>query len=205
MIRNVVFDMGGVLLDYQPMKTCLRLADSPQDAEMIRRALFLAPEWEQKLDRGLIAEEEMLAVCQSRLPARAQREAAARIFADYHNDTLTPKPGMEWVVEDLYRQGFRVYLLSNTNIRVHRFLHKLPGVYVFDGFLFSYQEKLLKPDPRIYQRLLEKFSLRAGECLFVDDMQPNVEVAVAVGLQGYCFKDGDVERFKGFLAKLSSA
>jgi len=204
MIRNLVFDIGGVLLDYQPIKTCLRLADSPEDAQEIYRTLFQTPEWAQKLDQGLITEDEMLALCQSRLATQRQKEAAARIFQEYHDDALTPMPGMESIVKSLHRRGFRIYLLSNTGIRIHRVLHKLPGIKVIDGFLFSYQEKLMKPDLHIYSRLLEKFSLQAKECLFVDDIQTNVDGAIAAGLQGYCFQDGDVERLQAFLGKLLS-
>ena len=204
MIRNVIFDMGDVLMDYRPMNTCLRLADSPEDAQIICRALFQAPEWAQKLDRGLIAEEEMLALCLSRLATLAQKEAAARVFAEYHLDTLNPMPGMEPLLEATRKRGFRLYLLSNVGTRVHRFLHKVPGVNSFDGFLFSYQVKQIKPGPDIYRCFLEKFSLRARECLFVDDVQANVDGAVNLGLQGYCFEGGDVERLKEFLAKLPS-
>lgn len=202
MIRNIVFDMGGVLVSYNPMITCLRLADSPEDAQAICDALFGAPEWEQQLDGGLISEEAMLALAQQRLSTPAQKEAAAAIFAEYHTDAMATIPGMEDIIQALHSRGFRIYLLSNAGVRIETFWHLLPRLDLFDGLLVSYREKLLKPDPRIYRRLLEKFSLEAEECLFVDDRPINTQGAEAVGLSAYCIADGDVPRLAAYLEAL---
>lgn len=193
MIRNIVFDMGDVLLNYQPRITCQRLAGSPQDAEIIYQTMFLAPEWEQKLDAGLFPEAEMLAVAQSRLSTQAQRDAAALIYAQYHLDSLTPKQGMDRVVEALHSRGFRLYVLSNAGARITAYQNRIPRADLFDGFLFSYEEKLIKPDVRLYQRLCQRFHLEPEECLFIDDRPANVDGARTAGMEAYCFDHGDVE------------
>ena len=202
MIRNIVFDMGGVLMDYQPLLPCRRHAANEEEAQAIHQAIFLAPEWETALDGGFCSEEDMLAVAQSRLDTPTQKETAARIYADYHTDALFPMPGMKAVVQRLYDRGFQIYLLSNAGSRIHQYLHRIPGIDLFTDVLISYQEKLLKPEPPIYHRFLDKCSLEAAECLFIDNLQRNIDGAVVVGMQGYCFADGDVARLMAFLEAL---
>lgn len=204
MIRNIVFDMGEVLLHYDPMKTCNRLASTPQEAQAVFRALFRAPEWEKEYDGGMISEEDMLRIAQSRLSSPARREAARHIFAEYHQDALSPFPGMEQVMLELRRRGFGLYLLSNTSERFHRFKHLIPQIEAMDGILLSCEEKLLKPDARIFWLLHSRFGLELSECLFVDDRLVNVEGAQAVGMEGYCFADGDVQRLAQMLRALAN-
>ncbi len=204
MIRNIVFDMGGVLLDYAPQRTCQRLAATPEDAQAILETLFRCPEWENQLDAGLIPEDEMLALVQSRLATQAQREAAALIFGDYPSDGCTPMPQMEALVQALHARGFHIFLLSNVGVRFYEYQHKIPGISLFDGRVLSCEEKVLKPKAAIYERLLQKYDLAAEECLFVDDRQQNTDGAQAVGMAGYCFQDGDVARLSAYLAALPS-
>ncbi len=202
MIRSIVFDMGGVLLSYDPLITCRRLASTPQDAQLIYETLFSAPEWENELDGGLFPEEEMLRIAQDRLATQAQKDLAARAYAQYHQDSLFPLPGMEAVVSLAHDKGFGLYLLTNAGARIYQYIQRLPGYPLFDGFLISSEEKLLKPSAAIYRRLCEKFSLIPEECLFVDDRQVNIDGAKAFGLEGYCFADGDVDRLAAFLKAL---
>ena len=69
----------------------------------------------------------------------------------------------------------------------------------FDGFLISAEEKLVKPDPAIFRRLCEKFGLLASECLFIDDLQENVDAAVRLGFHGYRFEG--TEKLRQFLTR----
>lgn len=204
MIRNIVFDMGDVLLHYDSMRTCLRFAPSKEDAEAVNEALFKAPEWEGKLDGCFISEGEMLGIAQSRLQKEAHRELAAQIFANYHEDAMFPVEGMDAVVQSLHDRGFRIYLLSNVGSRFGAYKHKIPRIDLFDGILTSGEEHLVKPDPAIFRRLLERFGLRAEECLFIDDREKNIVSANAVGMEGYLFADGDVARLTGRLGQLEA-
>lgn len=202
MIRNIVFDMGDVLLDYRPMTTCLRLAESPQEAELLWKVVFQIPQWEREYDRGTISEEDMLSQIQSGLPTQALKDRAASVFNTFHTDALTPHPGMEKVVRRVHQRGFSLYLLSNTALRFYLFQHLIPGLELFDGLLLSAEEKLLKPDPAIYARFFEKFSLKPQECFFIDDREANIQGAALAGMEGYCFADGDAQRLEAFLETL---
>ena len=78
-----------------------------------------------------------------------------------------------------------------------------PEVDSFDGILFSAEEKLLKPQKEIYERLFEKFNIKPEECYFIDDLQLNIDGAAACGMKGYCFADGNVEKLQKALDKLN--
>ena len=202
MIRNIVFDMGGVLLDYHPMTTCLRHAATAEDAQIIYDTLFMAPEWEEKLDGCYITEAEMLEIAQDRLSTPELKALCADIFEDYHMDALSPMKGMEEIIRSLHERGFRLFVLSNVGERIHQFKHKIPAYELFAGSLFSGEEKLLKPDPAIFHRLYEKFSLKPEECLFVDDRPVNTAAAESAGMAGYVLADADTAALKRFLEGL---
>ena len=169
---------------------------------MIYDALFMATEWEKKLDGCFITEAEMLEIAQSRLATAELKELCARIFEDYHTDALSPMEGMEEILRVLDKRGFRLFVLSNVGERIHQFKHKIPAYELFDGSLFSGEEKLLKPDPAIFHRLYEKFSLKPEECLFVDDRPINTAAGESAGMAGYVLADADTAALNDFLEKL---
>ena len=81
--------------------------------------------------------------------------------------------------------GTKLLLLSNTDPERFGFvLRTFPAIGLFDGYVLSYELKLLKPDPAIYLAAARKAGCAAGECVFIDDMEENVRAAVAVGLAG---------------------
>ena len=196
MIRNVVFDMGGVLLDYQPIKACRHFAPDEASARAICAALFDAPEW-KCLDHGTMTEDEALAVAQSRLP-QGLHAAAALVMAHWDDYAFEPTPGMAELIAKLKRGGRRVYLLSNAGLRLRSYQWRLPSVSLFDGLLVSAEERMVKPDAAIYRRLCERFGLAPEECFFIDDLIANVEGARNVGFSATVF-DGDVAKLRATL------
>ena len=128
---------------------------------------------------------------------------AAEVISDWWLDVLFPKNGMKKLLEDLLEKGFHLYVLSNCGYRFRDFEYKIPCIERFSGVLVSAEEKLLKPDRAVFQRLCEKFGLNMEECVFVDDLQKNVDGAISAGMQGYCFADGDVEKLNAFLSGLN--
>ena len=107
---------------------------------------------------------------------------------------------MKELLEGLLEKGLRLYVLSNCGYRFREFEYKIPCRDQFSGMLVSAEESLLKPDAKVFQRLCEKFQLQMDECVFVDDLQKNVDGAIAAGMQGYCFADGNVEKLKAYLS-----
>lgn len=205
MIRNIVFDMGKVLLEYDPYQACLRHARDIEKAKKLEWAIFDHPDWQGKIDSGLLYEDEYLLDVQDRLETQELKELAAEVLGDWWLDSLFPKSGMRQLIEALLEKGFRLYVLSNCGYRFRDFEYKIPCAERFSGMLVSAEEKMLKPDAVIFRRLCDKFSLQMDECLFVDDLQKNVDGAIAAGMQGYCFADGDVEKLRSYLEGLNGS
>ncbi|MGI6055269.1 MAG: HAD family hydrolase [Clostridium sp.] len=198
MIRNMVFDMGRVLLDYDPVGVCRHYTEDESAIGIIRRELFESEEW-RLLDLGAIGEEEALKRVFRRLPEESLKILARKSLEHWHEFNLTPKPGMGELVRELKERGLGIYLCSNASLRLRVFEWMIPGIECFDGTLVSAEERLVKPDPAIYQRLFEKFSLKPEECFFIDDLSANIAGAERCGMEGYCFFDGDVGRLRKIL------
>ena len=178
MIRNIVFDMGMAL--------------------RLKAAIFDSPDW-IKLDSGDLTEEGLAPLAQARLEDEAERALVPKLLSDWHLDTLYPLAGMEQLVADLHDRGYRLYILSNAGHRFRTYEYKLPHPEYLSGILVSAEERMIKPDPRIFLRLCDKFSLKPEECLFIDDSAANVQGAESTGMTGYCFADGDVARLRAYL------
>ena len=204
MIRNIVFDMGMVLMQWAPMNPCLRYAKDPEKARILCENIFLHPEWGPTIDGGLMSEEDYFEHCAKRMPTEELADMCRAMSKDWTLDSLYPTTGMQAVLEDLHRQGFKLYVLSNCGCHFHQFEYRLPGNALFTGKLISAEEKMIKPNREIYERLLEKFDLVADECIFVDDLQANINAAEAVGIHGYCFADGDVKKLHAHLSSLKA-
>lgn len=204
MIKNIVFDMGKVLVNYDAMQVCRHHIQDEQDRKEVCTAVFISPEWVM-LDMGVISEEQALRQMCARLPERLW-EAARLCMRDWDKYCMWPIQEMEPVVRALKNQGFGIYLCSNASNRLPQMYQQvIPAVECFDGILFSAPEKCMKPQREIYERLFARFGLRAEECFFIDDVQINIDGAKACGMDGYCFADGDVERLKAVLRERTGA
>jgi len=118
-------------------------------------------------------------------------------------DALYPMHRIDKVLEGLLARGYRLYVLSNCGHRFHDFEYKIPYLEQFSGIMVSAEEGVLKPSAEIFERLCERFDLKAEECVFVDDLQRNVDGARAVGMQGYCHADGNAEKLWKYLESLN--
>lgn len=193
-----VFDMGRVLLNFDPSLCIDPHLSDPADRETIARVAFASPEW-RMLDAGTITDEEALALWQSRLPERLRAPMAA-IFEDWHRH-MPEIPAMCDLVRDLHFAGYPVYLLSNVSLRFAKLKEYFPVFPLMQGYVASAEELVCKPDRRIYEILLERYGLCAENCLFVDDLPANIEGAKAVGMHGYVF-DGDADKLRRTLAEM---
>lgn len=198
MIKNIVFDMGKVLVGYDPMLVCRQFIEEKEDQITVCNALFSSAEW-ILLDMGLISEEEALKRINKRIPERLF-EKMSQCMNHWPDYCMWPIEGMGDVVRDLKEKGYGIYLCSNASMRLPQIYKKvIPGIGYFDGVIFSAAEKCIKPQRQIYEILFSRFNLDPTECFFVDDMQMNIDGAKECGMAGYCFEDGDIEKLKGVL------
>ncbi|MGL5435225.1 MAG: HAD family hydrolase [Lachnospiraceae bacterium] len=195
MIKNIVFDMGKVLVNYDAMYACEALVADPADREQVCTAVFISPEW-ILLDLGVISEERALKQMCDRLPERLHEEARA-CLEQWHLYCMRPRADMGELVRMLKGKGYGIYLLSNASNRLPAmYKDVIPAVECFDGVMFSAAEKCMKPQKEIYQRFFERFHVKPEESFFVDDLESNIEGAKDCGMDGYCFADGDIDKLR---------
>ncbi len=186
MIENIVFDMGQVLIYWQPKRLIAHLGLSPQDEDMLFQELFQSVEW-LMLDRGTISGEEAVERVCARLPEKLHYAVWEEVF-HWHERPLDGMEGMADLIRELKGKGYGIYLLSNASLSLRSYFHRIPGAECFDGLMVSSEEKLLKPQHEIYEAFLDRFSLKPETCFFVDDTPANVEGANCVGIHGTVFR-----------------
>ena len=197
MIKNILFDMGSVLVDFSPLRFTMEAKLSPEDAELIREELFRSIEWAQ-LDRGTLTDPELLAIMKPRFPERLWPTLEWMICR--WDEPPVMVPGMYALVEALSKAGYGLYLLSNAALRHDEYWPRYPVSRFFgDRLLISAHEGITKPDPRFYRLALERFALDPKECLFIDDVPVNAEGAVYCGIDAIVFKGA--ERLRRQLAE----
>ena len=185
MIRNIVFDMGGVMREYSPPKMLRQMGVPEEDVPALELGVFGSPEW-IALDRGGMGLNEAVQGMCAHLPKRLWSWAGL-ITSDWWKYPFEGIPGMADLAGELKRQGYDIYMFSNAAQSLHHYFRRIPGNQYFDGLFVSSDWGLLKPEPAIYRQFLEHFGLRAEECFFVDDSPANVDGARRVGMHAVQF------------------
>ena len=184
MIRNIVFDMGNVLVRFDPDLFLDRVGAAEADRPLIMREVFKSVEWAQ-MDRGNLTDEEAVQRMCRRLPERLHGTVEDLVL---HWDLpILEIEGSFDLVRELKELGYRIYLLSNASLRQHAYWPRVPASRYFDGTFISADVKVIKPQPEIFQLFLDSFRLDAAECVFIDDSNYNIEGALNSGMSGIVF------------------
>lgn len=197
MIRNIVFDIGNVLIDFCWKEHIRGKGFQGETAERIGKAMMQSPVWDE-LDRGVWTNEELLAGFIANDP---QLEEEIRVVFSDLSTIVKEKEGSSAWLRSLKARGYRVYYLSNYSRRVKaEAAAELSFLSEMDGGIMSCEVQTVKPAPAIYRLLFEKYGLRPEESVFLDDTRANVETARALGMQGILVRG--VENAKQELEKL---
>lgn len=189
MIRNIVFDMGNVLIYWRPEAFIERMGVPEEDRPQLLSEVFGRVEWFQ-LDGGLISFEDAAAAMRGRLPERLHAAVRELVF-DWWKRPLFPVEGMADLIREIKALGYGIYLLSNASVDLPKYFDRIPGSECFDGRIVSAEWKLLKPQPEIYRVLFREYGLNPEECFFVDDLKANIEAAALMGMSGTVFCGAD--------------
>lgn len=184
MIKNIIFDLGGVIVEWNPEKIIQSYTQEANDVASLKNVIFDSQEW-LKLDEGTISRKEAVSLFCQQLPKHLHEIANSIVF--HFGKDLFIYPEMVELITNLKTNGYSLYLLSNTHVSVYEEIRNKPIGKYFDGYLISAIEHVLKPDQRIYTRLLQKFDLMPDECFFIDDTEKNIVAAKKVGIQGHIF------------------
>ena len=182
MITTILFDMGKVLIDWNPIRQCRDILPTEEDAQLVCAASCGGPDWE-KLDAGILTEEEGIRLFASRLPERLHPYLDEVVNRWYLH--TGPIPGMPELVRELSGRGYRLCLLTNAQIIHRQYWPTLTmyAPYFGDDIMLSAQWKLTKPDPAFFEKAISLLGFRPEESLFIDDHLPNVEAARACGIR----------------------
>ena len=183
-IRNIVFDLGKVLLQYDWESYLRSFSFDEKTYEIIADAIFRNPDWETG-DAGTVTPEEWEELFVENAPD--YESDIRRVFSGIRK-TISPMLYTEEWIHYFRQRGLSLYFLSNYSEKLHQdTLEHMSFLNDFDGGVFSYEVKCIKPDLRIYQILLERFRLEPSETLFFDDRPENIEAAKKLGIHGVVF------------------
>jgi 2-haloacid dehalogenase len=177
-VNTVVFDLGGVLIDWDPRYLYRRLMPEDEVEAFLDEIGFA--EWNHGQDAGR-GWPEAVAEHVARHPRRRELiEAYPRRFADTLGDAIG---GTVTVLEELHAAGVPLLALSNWSAGTFPVARRTyPFLDLFDGIVLSGEERVAKPDPRIFAILLERYGLVAADTVFIDDSPANITAAGAAGL-----------------------
>lgn len=180
----MIFDIGGVLIDWDPRYLYRRLLPDEATVEWFLTEVCPAG-WNEEQDRGR-SWGEAVAERTACFPEYAELIAA---FDERWMEMIAGAiDGSVRVMAELRARGVPLYALTNFSTDKFRELRgRYDFVDWFDGVVVSADERLLKPDPRLYQVLLSRYRLDAGRCVYIDDLPPNVSAARALGMTGVDF------------------
>ena len=188
MIKNVIFDVGQVLVSYDWESYLKAFHFSAEEEKLIAEKVFKSQIWNER-DRGLFPEEEYRKQFIAELPA--EYEADVKRVIEESGKTIGIKDYAETWTSYLKSQGYHLYILSNYS----QFMldqtrpGKMPFLKNMDGVIFSCEVQQIKPEADIYETLLSRFGLKPEESIFLDDRPENCEAARKLGIHAIEFHD----------------
>lgn len=186
MIKNIIFDFGGVLLDWNPHYLYDPYFGDVEKAEWFLTNICTYP-WNAQHDAGKPVAEgttELVALY-------PEWEKEIRMYYDEFEKMLSGQiADMEEYIKELKGRGFRIYGLSNWSVETFAMIRpKYPILDLMEDMVISGKEKVMKPDAKIYQIALSRFGIKPEESVFIDDNVNNIIGCEAAGIHGVVFKD----------------
>ncbi len=197
--KNIIFDLGNTLLLFDNYKIFDWFFESDNIPEKERREysekVFSREYWD-RLDDGSLSEEGFFNEAKQMIPEKYHKNLKRLCTQWYEN--LPAIEGMPELIEKLKKDGHKIFLLSNIALEFEEYFKTYDFHKHFDGYILSGVERTVKPNDEIFKLLLERYSLKAEESIFVDDLEKNIEGAKRNGISGYLF-DGDSKNLEAFL------
>ena len=178
MIRNVIFDFGAVMFEWNPLQIVNSFTTSQPEREILLRDVLQHSDW-LSLDRGTMLIAEVIPKFSARTQIPSQR---IEDFITHIQLSLTKIRQTEILFNQLTQQPYSLYYLTNMCSAFFDTLYeKHHFISFFDGGLVSGKELVMKPEQEIFMRLCERYQLTPQESLFIDDNSENIQIASALG------------------------
>ena len=184
-IKNVIFDIGGVLVDFRYYAYMKELGFSEEVMKAIEKRIIINDIW-NRLDLGIESEEDLYKEAMQSIP---EYQEEAKLFFEKIVDIVEPYPYTVSWINSLKAKGYKIYLLSNYPESMYDIHEKAKYDFVklVDGKVISGKVKMAKPDSRIYKYIFEKYNLNPAECIYIDDRKDNIEAGRKEGLHSIIF------------------
>lgn len=180
MIKNIIFDLGNVLISFRPAEYLEKNNYPPNIREVILNEIFRSREWSM-LDNGNITTAEAIDLLS--VKSSLKRPQIAHMF-DLRTNIMFPLENNTRLLPLLKLLNFKLYYLSNFPMDIFdEIRNRFTFFKYFDGGIISAEVNFSKPDPNIYRILLKKYRLNASESFFVDDYEGNTKVAETLGMK----------------------
>ena len=184
MIKNIVLDIGNVLVDFGWHSFFAGFGYSEDEIEEIAKVTVKDSFWNE-IDRGVMSEEDILAGFIGKNPAIEDK--LKNIYSDFRGLLVQFEYAKGWITF-LKKKGYKVYCLSNMSHKaVRECADALDFLPMLDGYVLSCDINLIKPDKEIYDFFLNKYGLKPEECVFIDDSDKNVQAAKEAGMEALRF------------------
>lgn len=185
-VKNIVFDVGNVLVKWDPVSIIRNAFPEVQDHLQFTQQFFKTGLW-YDLNLGKISEQE--AILRYHHALNIDKPMLEQLMSKV-KESLVPIEGSVALLEKLHELGFPLYVITDNTHEIMRYLkQKYDFWHMFRGIVVSAEVGYLKPSPHIYTHLLESYQLKAEETLFFDDVPANVEGAQAVNMHSIQFTD----------------
>lgn len=198
MIKNIIFDLGNVIINYNQERIIKQFTQNKDEHDYIIEQIFKAPEW-QMMDLGTITNQEAANIINQRNNFK-YKDLTDEFLNNWYKVQIINKDVVEFA-KKLYKKGYKLYVLSNMANLTFEFFKNDGFFEMCDGIIISAHEHIKKPDEKIYRLLLERYSLKAEECLFIDDDDSgkNYETANRIGIKGRRVIPNQLEDIKELL------
>lgn len=183
-MKNLVFDMGNVLIEWNSEKILQAITDDRKLQNLLRKEFFETGLWVQT-DEGVKTREEMIEIVTARIGEEYRNEITQ--LSRYWYKYVDVYTKVQDIIIELSKNGYNIYILSNTAYTFYDLVKEgyLPAASIAKGIVLSCEEKVLKPNEKIYNILLERYNLDPHDTMFFDDLSENIWGAARCGINGF--------------------
>ncbi len=183
MIKNIIFDLGNIIIKCANLSTMLNFTDNKEIAENLIKYIFKSEEW-KLLDLGNITKEDAILKIQNRVP-KGYKSLIKEVIENRTKYLKINKETIE-IAKKLKEKEYKIFVLSNMVTYTYEYFKDNEFFNICDGIVISAYEHIKKPDEEIFKRILKRYNLIPEECLFIDDddTKESLKTANKLGIKG---------------------